>query len=85
MQSNSIATGRQKYKLIKTNQIFFLSNRGMIKDDVTKGLVLGSLLFLLYIIFFYSIYQYFMSINSFFNTISVSRYSRPITVTRDPD
>jgi hypothetical protein len=25
-----------------------------------------------------------MSINSFFNTISVSRYSRPITVTRDP-
>ena len=34
---------------------------------------------------FYSIYQYFMSINSFFNTVSVSRYSRPITVTRDPD
>jgi hypothetical protein len=33
----------------------------------------------------YSIYQYFMSINSFFNTVSVSRYSRPITVTRDPD
>ena len=33
---------------------------------------------------FYSIYQYFMSINSFFNNISVSRYSRPITVTRDP-
>ena len=33
---------------------------------------------------FYSIYQYFMSINSFFNTVSVSRYSRPITVTRDP-
>jgi hypothetical protein len=30
------------------------------------------------------IYQYFMSINSFFNTVSVSRYSRPITVTRDP-
>ena len=29
--------------------------------------------------------QYFMSINSFFNTVSVSRYSRPITVTRDPD
>ena len=28
---------------------------------------------------FYCIYQYFMSINSFFNTISVSRYSRPIT------
>ena len=27
----------------------FLSNRGMIKDDVPKGLVLGSLLFLLYI------------------------------------
>jgi hypothetical protein len=27
---------------------------------------------------------YFMSINSFFNTVSVSRYSRPITVTRDP-
>ena len=27
----------------------------------------------------------FMSINSFFNTVSVSRYSRPITVTRDPD
>jgi hypothetical protein len=26
-----------------------------------------------------------MSINSFFNTVSVSRYSRPITVTRDPD
>jgi hypothetical protein len=26
----------------------------------------------------YCIYQYFMSINSFFNTISVSRYSRPI-------
>jgi hypothetical protein len=24
-----------------------------------------------------------MSINSFFNTVSVSRYSRPITVTRD--
>ena len=34
---------------------------------------------------FYFIYQYFMSINSFFNTVSVSRYSRPITVTRDPD
>ena len=31
------------------------------------------------------IYRYFMSINSFFNTVSVSRYSRPITVTRDPD
>jgi hypothetical protein len=28
---------------------------------------------------FYCIYQYFMSINSFFNTVSVSRYSRPIT------
>ena len=25
------------------------------------------------------IYQYFMSINSFFNAVSVSRYSRPIT------
>ena len=34
---------------------------------------------------FYCIYQYFMSINSFFNIVSVSRYSRPITVTRDPD
>jgi hypothetical protein len=34
---------------------------------------------------FYCIYQYFMSIKSFFNTVSVSRYSRPITVTRDPD
>ena len=33
---------------------------------------------------FYCIYQYCMSINSFFNTVSVSRYSRPITVTRDP-
>ena len=33
---------------------------------------------------FYYIYQYFISINSFFNTVSVSRYSRPITVTRDP-
>jgi hypothetical protein len=33
----------------------------------------------------YCIYQYFMSINSFFNTVSVSRYSHPITVTRDPD
>jgi hypothetical protein len=33
----------------------------------------------------YSIYQYFMSINNLFNTVSVSRYSRPITVTRDPD
>ena len=33
----------------------------------------------------YCIYQYFISINSFFNTVSVSRYSRPITVTRDPD
>ena len=33
----------------------------------------------------YCIYQYFMSINSFFNTVSVSRYNRPITVTRDPD
>ena len=33
---------------------------------------------------YYCIYQYFMSINSFFNTVSVSRYSRPITVTRDP-
>jgi hypothetical protein len=28
----------------------------------------------------YCIYQYFMSINNFFNTVSVSRYSRPITV-----
>jgi hypothetical protein len=27
----------------------------------------------------YFIYQYFMSINSFFNTVSVSRYSRPIS------
>ena len=27
---------------------------------------------------FYCIYQYFKSINSFFNTVSVSRYSRPI-------
>jgi hypothetical protein len=26
-----------------------------------------------------------MSINSFFNTVSVSRCSHPITVTRDPD
>jgi hypothetical protein len=34
---------------------------------------------------FYCIYKYFMSINSFFNTLSVSRYSRPITVTREPD
>jgi hypothetical protein len=34
---------------------------------------------------FYCIYQYFMSINSFFNTVSVSRYSRQITVTGDPD
>ena len=33
----------------------------------------------------YSIYQYCMSINSFVNTVSVSRYSRPITVTRDRD
>ena len=33
---------------------------------------------------FYCIYQYFMSINSFFNTVSVSRYSRPITVTPWP-
>ena len=31
----------------------------------------------------YCIYQYLMSTNSFFNTLSVSRYSRPITVTRD--
>ena len=30
---------------------------------------------------FYCIYQYFISINSFFNTISVSRYNHPITVT----
>ena len=35
-------------------------------------------------IIFYCIYQYFMSINSFFNTVAISRYSRPITVTRDP-
>ena len=33
----------------------------------------------------YCIYQYFVSINSFFNTVSVSQYSRLITVTRDPD
>jgi hypothetical protein len=33
---------------------------------------------------FYCIYQYFMSINIFLNTVSVSRYSRPITVTCDP-
>jgi hypothetical protein len=33
---------------------------------------------------FYCIYQNFISINSFFKTLSVSRYSRPITVTRDP-
>ena len=32
----------------------------------------------------YCIYQYFMSINSFFNTVSISRYSRPITATRNP-
>ena len=34
---------------------------------------------------FYCIYQYFMSINSFFNTVYVSRYRRPMTVTRHPD
>jgi hypothetical protein len=33
---------------------------------------------------FYIIYEYLMSINSFFNTVSVSRYSRPITVTCYP-
>ena len=33
---------------------------------------------------FYCIYKFFMSINSLFNTVSVSRYSHPITVTRDP-
>jgi hypothetical protein len=27
---------------------------------------------------------HYVSINSFFNTLSVSRYNRPITVTRDP-
>ena len=32
----------------------------------------------------YCIYQFVMSINSLFNTVSVSRYSHPITVTRDP-
>jgi hypothetical protein len=32
----------------------------------------------------YCIYQYLMSINSFFNTLSVFRYNHPITVTRDP-
>ena len=32
---------------------------------------------------FYCIYQYVMSINSFVNTVSVSRYSRPITKSRD--
>jgi hypothetical protein len=32
----------------------------------------------------YCIYQYLMSINRFFNTLSVFRYSHPITVTRDP-
>ena len=31
----------------------------------------------------YCIYQYLMSINSLFNTLSVFRYSHPITVTRD--
>ena len=31
---------------------------------------------------FYFIYQYFMSINSLFNTVSVSPYSLPITVTQ---
>jgi hypothetical protein len=41
--------------------------------------------FLKTIITFYCIYQYFMSINSVFNTVSVSRYSRPITVSLDPD
>ena len=32
---------------------------------------------------FYCIYQYFMSINSFFHTAYVSRYSRPITAFLD--
>jgi hypothetical protein len=32
---------------------------------------------------FYCIYQYVMSFNSFVNTVSVSRYSRPITKSRD--
>ena len=32
----------------------------------------------------YCNYQYFMSTNSFLNIVSVCRYSRPITVTRDP-
>ena len=36
-------------------------------------------------IIFFCIYQYFMSVNSFSKTVYVSRYSRPITVTRDPD
>ena len=31
---------------------------------------------------FYSIYQYFLSVNSFFHTVSVSRYNHPITVTQ---
>jgi hypothetical protein len=36
---------------------------------------------------FYEYQQFFQhrSINSFFNTVSVSRYSRSFTVTRDPD
>ena len=33
---------------------------------------------------FYWIYQYFMSINSLSKAVSLSRYSRPITVTCDP-
>jgi hypothetical protein len=33
----------------------------------------------------FTLAMYFYLGNSFFNTVSVSRYSRPITVTRDPD
>ena len=50
----------------------------------TSHMVL-SIIFLKTSIQFYSIYQYVMSANSFFNIVSVSRCSRPITVTGDTD
>jgi hypothetical protein len=68
--------------------LFFMSNYKLHKNRIYFVIQLQTWFCLSYFlkanIKCYCIYQYFMSINSFFNTVSVSRYSRPITVTRDP-
>jgi hypothetical protein len=85
------------YNIDKCNKILCLSSRNMIDKTMCEVLwrnisdfyvnlrvEVGKHPQVILAMYFY-LDQYFMSINSFFNTVSVSRYSRPITVSRDPD